>query len=321
MNTAILAATLPSLKPAFRWLLSTAKTLASGHGPLSGTRSRTSVASPRSPTAAYIGRRRSHGWGYKRGFGEEETEDGGDFGYVVERRRTGGSARMNPEFNYNSFHFDAEPGFVPRNKAASPFSINTKVPSTHTQTELKELDFGVIHTIRKTNTDSTSASASGSTSNTNSPSSPIGPNGGLNGSATILSDDNTTITKVGTGDSIDLMDANSPTGTHTTSGTMPFSSRRSNASSDAILRIEEVDGVGILPHSHGLSHSHTHHGYMHSHAHSHGGLVNGIMHPHGVGVGVGVGITTGERETSERERERAPSRGIYRTTEVTVVTT
>ncbi|KAF2279120.1 uncharacterized protein EI97DRAFT_371657 [Westerdykella ornata] len=56
MNVAILAATLPSLKPAFRWLLDTARTFASGVA--SGNRTRTGG------TPAHIGYKRQFSSGY-----------------------------------------------------------------------------------------------------------------------------------------------------------------------------------------------------------------------------------------------------------------
>lgn len=59
MNVAIIAATLPSLKPAFRWLLETAKSLATG---VSANRTGTSRAYKRYFSSGYLPRRDGSGF-------------------------------------------------------------------------------------------------------------------------------------------------------------------------------------------------------------------------------------------------------------------
>ncbi|KAF2744763.1 hypothetical protein M011DRAFT_407778 [Sporormia fimetaria CBS 119925] len=72
MNVAIIAATLPSLKPAFRWLLSTAKTIASGNR----TRTAASRSAPlgykRQLSSGYIVR---HGGHHQHGHGDSDDSN------------------------------------------------------------------------------------------------------------------------------------------------------------------------------------------------------------------------------------------------------
>jgi hypothetical protein len=192
MNTAILAATLPSLKPAFRWLIDSARAL-STRGGASGGRTRTSIASP------VVGYKRHFSSGYLRqrdlvgsGSGSMGSEPGGRM-YDGTAASTAGMSMGG--YSYALGKIDTQHGALGR--VVELQDLNRQRPACMPMYNV---------TVEGAGTTAATAAA--------------------NASPVSASDEKTDGSGSAGGSGL---------------------GRGSNASSDAILRIEDVDGVGVLP--------------------------------------------------------------------------